>query len=875
MDKLLLIDGHSILNRAFYGLPELTDSKGRHTNAVLGFLNIMLKIMDEEKPTHLFVAFDVHEPTFRHKMYAEYKGTRKGMPEELREQVPLIKEVLHSMNVKTIEKGGYEADDIIGTMSRNGERSGYQVVIVSGDRDLLQLATDKILVRIPKTKKGQTVIENYYADGVKELYGVTPTEFIDLKGLMGDASDNIKGVPGIGEKTAVKLITEYHSIENAYEHIDEIKQNKIKENLREYYDQAIFSRLLATIKLDCKLDVSVEDGRIGKLYNDNSYKLFKELEFKQLLKNFDEDTEPERPLEYIVANDLSDPKAVLCELREASFVGLHVIYENGVFCGFSAALSSKNYVFLAEGALSADQLIEEFTDILRSTKTAVIDLKTTLHAIHAGRSDSFDCFDLQIAAYLLNPLKDSYTYDDIARDYLSRLLPSKKELVGKDVITPINIRTDNFLKAFVYEARTAFDAEESLNEALLREGLKKLYDTIELPCVYTLYHMESAGIKVNRTALSEYSKMLSLEIEKLEKNIYEAAGEEFNINSPKQLGVILFEKMGITGGKKTKTGYSTSADVLEKLKPDYPIVNDILSYRTYTKLKSTYADGLCQYISGDDRIYGTFNQTITATGRLSSTEPNLQNIPMRIELGRKIRKAFIPEEGYTFVDADYSQIELRVLTHMSDDPVLIEAYKNDRDIHASTASSVFEVPLSEVTPLMRRKAKVVNFGIIYGQSAFGLSEELNISRTEAKEYIEKYYKTFPKIKECLNAQVEAAKKDGAVYTLWHRKRPVPEIASSNFMQRSFGERIAMNSPIQGTAADIIKLAMVKVDNALIEKNMKSRLVLQIHDELLIEAYDEEKDEVMKLLKNTMEQVAELKVPLIVDMHEGKDWYEAK
>ncbi len=875
MDKLLLIDGHSILNRAFYGLPELTNSKGQHTNAVLGFLNIMLKIVEEEKPTYLFVAFDVHQPTFRHEKYAEYKGTRKGMPDELREQVPMLKDVLHAMNVKTIELGGFEADDIIGTMSRIGEKEGIDVVIVSGDRDLLQLATDHILVRIPKTKKGQTVIENYHASDVVDLYGVTPKEFIDLKGLMGDASDNIKGVPGIGEKTAVKIISEYHSIENAYEHIEDIKPNKAKDNLREYYDQAIFSRWLATIKLDVDLGIKLSDGAIGEFFNDESYVMFKELEFKQLLKNFDEIKETEKPLTYIIVNDEPDQALYLNKIKGSEFAGLFAIYENGGFCGFTASVADENYVFLSEGDLSADRLKNEMLDILKNTSTSVMDLKNTLHAVGASRKDIFNCFDAKIAAYLLNPLKDSYTYDDIGRDVLERIVPSKKELIGKDEITPFSIRTDNYLKSFVLEARIAFDAKDELINALKKENLFKLYEEIELPCVYTLYHMESAGLKIDRHALVDYSAMLGEEIDRLEKSIFEACGENFNINSPKQLGSILFEKLGLPGGKKTKTGYSTSADVLEKLKPDYPIVNDILSYRTYVKLKSTYADGLQQYISGDDRIYGTFNQTITATGRISSTEPNLQNIPMRLELGRKIRKAFIPEEGYSFVDADYSQIELRVLTHMSDDPVLIEAYKNDRDIHASTASSVFEVPLSEVTPLMRRKAKVVNFGIIYGQSAFGLSEELNISRSEAKEYIEKYYKTFPKIKECLNAQVEAARNNGAVYTLWNRKRPVPEISSSNFMQRSFGERIAMNSPIQGSAADIIKLAMIRVDRALIEKNMRSRLVLQIHDELLIEAFDDEKEEVKKLLKDTMEQVAELKVPLIVDMHEGKDWYEAK
>lgn len=885
MKKVLLIDGHSILNRAFYGLPDLTNQKGQHTNAVLGFINILLKLMEEEQPTHIFVAFDVHQPTFRHLMYSEYKGTRKGMPEELREQVPLLKEVLHAMQITTIEKGGYEADDILGTMSRRAEKEGYQVTIVSGDRDLLQLATDTILVRIPKTRPSGTVIEDYYAKDVVDKYQVTPVEFIDLKGLMGDASDNIKGVPGIGEKTATKIITEFHSIENAYAHIDEVKPNKAKENLKAYYEQAVFSKELATIKLDCELDVTLSEGEIEGLFTPDAYTMFKELEFKQLLKHFDhqEDSLPE--LSYRLITDWNEALELSQRLKASGeLLGVYVQSSANDFLALSVSTAEENYVFVPQGFLMPDFLKELTVALLSRTPvsentqmftTATMDGKALLHSIQAELKADYAMFDASVAAYLLNPLKQTYHYDDISRDYLGMLVPSREELLGKTEITSMMLLEPQFIKFMAYSAMIALRALSPLTKALQDTDMYTLYTDIELPCVYTLYHMESAGVRIDKEALVAYSQMLDKEITLLQNRIYEACGEEFNILSPKQLGVILFEKMKLPGGKKTKTGYSTSADVLEKLKGEYPVVKDILDYRTYSKLKSTYADGLTSYIAEDGRIYGTFNQTITATGRISSTEPNLQNIPMRLDVGREIRKAFIPADGYLYVDADYSQIELRVMAHMSQDKTLLKAYEQGQDIHASTASEVFDTPIEEVSSLQRRHAKVVNFGIIYGQSAFGLSQELGISRKEASDYISKYFATYQDVDRFLKESVEQAKTQGYVKTLWNRRRPVPEISSNNFMQRSFGERIAMNSPIQGSAADIIKIAMIRVDQELIKRDLRSRLVLQIHDELLIETCQEEREEVMSILKEQMERAADLTVPLEIDMHIGKSWFEAK
>lgn len=875
--KILIVDGHSILNRAFYGLPDLTNYEGLHTNAVLGFLNILFKIMDEEKPSNLCVAFDVKQPTFRHLMYKEYKGTRKAMPDELREQVPLMKDVLTSMHITIVEKGGYEADDIIGTLSRKADAEGYSVVIVSGDRDLLQLATDNILVRIPKTKAGGTTVENYYAADVRNLYGVTPVQFIDMKGLMGDTSDNIPGVPGIGEKTAGKIIQEWGSIENAMEHIDEIRPPKAQKNLREFSDQAFMSKELATIKLDCELDIMLSDTSIGDIFNDDSYSIFKRLGFKSLLKKFEsKPVVKELKPDIIIINNEDDLRSLSDKALVSGQIGMYVIANDDMMFGIAIACDDKQaYIINTSSAITPDQASEMVLELCkRNIKICVGDIKGTLKYIKFTEADS-NVLDIGIAAYLLNPLEDTYNYDDISKEYLETLLPSEKEIIGKEELNVFTFISDNFLEVFTYKAMIPLIASDILMERLQAEGMHDLYMNVELPTAYTLYDMEKRGIRVDKNALDEYSHSLEKRIQELKDSIIGYAGKEFNINSPKQLGPILFEDMALPGGKKTKTGYSTSVDVLEKIKNVHPIIADILEYRQLTKLNSTYAVGLVSYISDDERIHGTFNQTITATGRISSTEPNLQNIPMRLEMGRLIRKAFIPKEGYVFVDADYSQVELRVLAHLSGDKVMQNAFRNNIDIHATTASEVFGVPIEDVTDLQRRHAKAVNFGIVYGISAFGLSEDLGISRKEAADFIQKYYDTYQSIKLYLDKQVEDAKKNGYVTTMFGRIRPIPELKSSNFMQRSFGERVAMNSPIQGTAADIIKIAMVRVNMKLKELGLKSQLILQIHDELLIETAEDEIDTVKKLLVDEMMNAADMSVPLEVGVATGMNWYEAK
>lgn len=880
--KIVLIDGHSILNRAFYGIPDLTNSEGVHTNAILGFLNIMFKILDEENPKYLAVAFDVNHPTFRHEMHKEYKGTRKSMPEELREQVPLIKEVLKAMGVTTIEKPGYEADDILGTIAKFCEHEGYQVSLISGDRDLLQLASDKIKIRIPKTKKGGTEIENYNTQDVVDKYGVTPIQFIDLKGLMGDVSDNIPGVPGIGEKTATKIIATFDTVENAYEHVEEITPNRAKEALKNHYDLAVLSKTLATIKTDCEIDFSIKDSEIGNFYNENAFVYYKKYEFKSLLNRFQCDVNHNEEVEnyFQVITDLVQVETIFTKLQKKVskqiIVGVQFIMESEQILGLSVCFGEKDIYFIhIEGFITVEYLQDKVKTLLdKNICIATINLKSQLGYILA--SEKSPVFDEGVAAYLLNPLKDTYYYDDIARDYLNMTIPSKSELLGKMKLTAASEEKEEKFKHFCcYQGYVAYQAYSKLLESLKETEMLKLFEEIEMPLVYTLYDMEIRGIRVNREELKQFSEKLAAQIEHLERDIYQLIGEEFNINSPKQLGVILFEKLHLPFGKKTKTGYSTAADILDKLVCEHPVISKILEYRQITKLKSTYADGLANYIGEDERIHGKFHQTIAVTGRISSTEPNLQNIPIRMELGREIRKVFIPEKDYMFVDADYSQIELRVLAHMSKDERLIAAYKEAQDIHRITASQVFHTPLEEVTPTQRSNAKAVNFGIVYGISSFGLGQGLNISRKEADLYIKMYFETYPRVKVFLDELVLKAKEDGYVTTLFGRRRPIPELTSSNFMQRSFGERVAMNSPIQGTAADIIKIAMIRVNEKLKSLKMRSRLILQIHDELLIEAHVEEIEQVKNILEEEMHLAAELSITLDVDVNTGTNWYEAK
>lgn len=879
MKKIVLVDGHSILNRAFYGLPDLTNQAGEHTGAVLGFLNIILKLLEEERATHLVVSFDVHAPTFRHQQYAAYKGTRKPMPEELRQQVPLMKEVLAAMGVTMVEKEGYEADDIIGTLSRRAQAQGFQVTILSGDRDLLQLATDEILVRIPKTKASGTTIENYYANDVKERYGVGPVPFIDLKGLMGDASDNIPGVPGIGEKTAAKIISEFGSIENAYAHIEEVKPNRARENLRQYYDQALLSRQLAAIKLDCPLEVDLDSARVPQLLNKESYEIFKRLEFKNLLSRFDMDAKETVPsVTCIKADSLEQAEQIFTRAAQKDTLGFSLIIDGGLL-GITLCFEKEQAYFIpVEGFCTEEYLSSSLRQLFGGIHRAyTIQLKTMLPYLTPVTAPENSLLDLELAAYLCNPLKSTYTYDDIARDCLGLTVPSQTELLGKSSMSEaLSLQEEKALQVFGYTAWIPFLAGAKMEKLLEQKNMSGLFYEIEMPTLYTLYDMEQRGIKVNPHALKEYGSRLTEGIEDLEQKIYLQAGETFNINSPKQLGEVLFTRLGLPGGKKTKTGYSTNAEILEKLRADYPIVSDILEYRMLTKLKSTYAEGLAGYIGEkDQRIHSKFHQTITATGRLSSTDPNLQNIPIKTSLGREIRKVFIPEPGYVFVDADYSQIELRVLAHMSGDETMIDAFRHNVDIHAVTASQVFGVPLDQVTPLQRRNAKAVNFGIVYGISAFGLSQDLNISRKEAADYIDQYFSTYSKVKLFLDQLVEDAVKKGYVTTMFGRIRPIPELKSSNYMQRSFGERAAMNSPIQGTAADIIKIAMTGVNERLKKEQLKSRLLLQIHDELLIEAHEAEVQQVKQIVTEEMMGAAELQAPLAVDIHTGANWYEAK
>ncbi|MBQ1922715.1 MAG: DNA polymerase I [Lachnospiraceae bacterium] len=908
--KLVLIDGHSILNRAFYGMPDLTNSKGVHTGAVYGFLNIMLKLVEEEKADYLTVAFDVHAPTFRHDFYKEYKGTRKPMPEELRQQVPLMKEVLHAMGIATCEKAGLEADDILGTLARKAEAKGMEVALVSGDRDLLQIASEHICIRIPRTRQGQTTVDSFHASDVLEKLQVTPAQFIDVKALMGDSSDNVPGVPKVGEKTATQLIVEYGSLDGVYENLEKIKKPALKKNLSENEDLARKSRFLVTIKTDCDLELDEEKAAVGNFYTPEAFKIFTELNFKNLLTRFDTGT--------LEKKEEKEKKEIRILREKGSFTAWaegfsgRVLSDGAATAGFfpvfdpvrfgtgqdqevtgAAVCDSEGIYYFCGESLVSD--LGQGLALIRSSlvKSAAEKGEETSFIVSFGLKrqypfwqidrDSFaggirleGLLDLQIMAYLVNPLKNDYEPEEVITEYAGGALETRKQIFGKMTWKEAASGKEEALTGYACRLAEGFyKAGEKVLHKLKEDQMWDLYRTMERPLTYVLYDMERIGVRINREALKEYSAKLEGRIGELEASIYQATGQIFNIASPKQLGQILFEEMGLPGGKKTKTGYSTAADVLEKLAPDYPVVADILEYRGLTKLKSTYADGLTAYITPDQRIHTTLNQTITATGRISSTDPNLQNIPMKTELGRQIRKAFIPADGQTFTDADYSQIELRILAHMSGDKELIEAYRENKDIHAITASKVFHVPFDQVTSIQRRNAKAVNFGIVYGISSFGLSQGLSISRKEAAEYIEAYFKTYPGIKAFLDGLVKSARETGYALTMFGRRRPVPELKSSNFMQRSFGERVAMNSPIQGSGADIMKAAMISVWEEIRKRNLKSELILQIHDELLVETAPGEEETVKNLLEEKMKAAASLRVSLETDVHAGTDWYEAK
>ena len=860
-EKLLLIDGHSILSRAFYGVPELSNSKGQHINGIFGFVNILLKMLEEEGADHLAVAFDLPKPTFRHEMFDGYKGTRKPMPPELLEQVPLVQELLKSMNIPILTLEGYEADDILGTVAKRMQAAGHEVTIVSGDRDLLQLADAHIRIALPKTVKGQTETTRYTPAEVEVEWGVTPQEFIDLKALMGDSSDNIPGVPGMGPKTAQWIIQHYHSIENAYAHTEDPdfkvpRKPKAAQMLKDNWDNAVLSKTLATICTEAPLDLSFEEAEVTDLFNAEARKLLGELELRSLLKRFEEanvgEAEEAAGLDISVCRDCTDPYMARIVFKDAANAGKagFVLTEAGLY----VALSRERLYFMHDF-----DCLSELSALFGKCTLYTMDLKRQLHLGLLPENAGIE--DISLAAYLVNPLSGSYDYAALAQTYLSVTLPEAKKLEKPE-------------EAGMYTALTALLAGEAVLARLKEMEMEALYREIELPLIYTLFEMEEAGVLVDRDALLSYGGELRAGIETLREKIYAACGEEFNINSPQQLGRILFEKLGLPGGKKTKTGYSTAADVLEKLAEEHAVVDDILQYRTLSKLNSTYAEGLLSFISEDGRIHGSFNQMVTATGRLSSTEPNLQNIPIRTELGRRFRRVFIPKPGCVFLDADYSQVELRILASLSGDEQLIAAYQHADDIHAVTASQVFHVPLSEVTPQLRRNAKAVNFGIVYGISAFGLSEGLSISRKEAKSYIERYFETYPGVKAYLDGEVAYAREHGYVKTIFGRRRPIPEINASNFMRRSFGERVAMNSPIQGAAADIMKKAMNEVRAALKAEGLQSRIVLQVHDELLLEVPEAEADRVEKLLTEKMQQAVQLRVELVADAKRGTNWEEA-
>ncbi len=1019
--KLLLVDGHSILNRAFYGMPDLTNSEGLHTNAVIGFLNIFFKLLDEENPDYVVVAFDTSAPTFRHDIFKEYKGTRKPMPAELHEQVPLLKEVLDTMGVRRYEEPGLEADDILGTLAKRAESQGMIVTLVSGDRDLLQIASDNILIANPKTKGGQTTVERYHTQEVIDEWGVTPEKFVELKALMGDSSDNIPGVPKVGPKTAKELMQTYGSIAGIYEHVEEITKNAIRESLKANKESCDLSYTLALIKTDADFELPWDSAKRVNYLNENAYKEYKRLGFKRLLSKFSQEV-VDKAFASVgesgntnavdvafnaasnAASNAADPNGIASNgeaIKGAALDGVSVdkasagavadtsilntkssstgnIEEagdnqdeiiinllkqvpqqieaisvtsfdeaediirkakeyaagnNDRFIGYSVIEDSKDPDDFIGLGISYENCkayflrhTEKFTleyagkvleDLSKDCRLTTFDIKNTYHLFTPYEIDhkkEKGDFDILIGAYLLNPLKDDYTPEDIAGEHLGRMMRSYKERFGKSSLKELievpqqmtldlgipmtadddsskksskkskkasepQLRPEDALKQIVEYAaeiaNTSLLVAPIIEKKLANAKMLDLMNDIEMPLSFVLYSMEKEGIICRRDALKEYGDQLTGRIAELERNIYKEAGEEFNINSPKQLGVILFEKLGYEGGKKTKTGYSTSADVLDKLAPEHPFVKDILEYRALTKLKSTYADGLADYIESDNRIHTVFNQTITATGRISSSEPNLQNIPMRTELGRAIRKVFVPKDGYVFADADYSQVELRILADMCADEGLLEDYRSGKDIHRATASKVFHTPFEEVTDTQRRNAKAVNFGIVYGISVFGLANDLGISREEAKGYMEEYFKTYPGVKAYQEASVAYAKDHGYSITTFGRRRPIPELRESNFMRRQFGERVAMNAPIQGTTADTMKVAMIRVFMRLRKENLKSRLILQIHDELLIETAPDEVDVVKSLLTEEMQKAADLKVPLIAECSVGSDWFEAK
>ena len=877
---LVIIDGNSIINRAFYALPEMSNKEGLKTNAIYGFTNMLLKIIDTYNPTHISVAFDRKAPTFRHIEFKEYKAERKKMPDELREQFEPLKDLLDKFNIHRLEIDGYEADDIIGTVSKIAEDNGFKVYIVTGDKDAIQLASNKTTTLI--TKKGVGEVEEYDYDSVIEKYEMTPTQFIDLKGLMGDKSDNIPGVPGIGEKTGIKLIKEFSSIEGIFDNIDSIK-GSTKKKLEENKELAIMSKKLATIIRDVPVEFNLEELEYGNYNTKDILDVFKYLGFTSLIPRIGSLDESEDIVNEanVEISKLEDIDEFINKVKENNELIIKTVTREGNILDkrikyIFLSVDGKKIYYVEENSIHKLEYIFTSNEIKKlgyNLKDDYISLKPygiKLENIY---------FDITIAEYLIDSMSStSYECSAIAMKYLTKKVKTKEELLGKGV--KAKKYQDLSFEELSSHISQIIDTVKSvmpiMEENLKESNMDGLLYHVEMPLVEVLADMEYEGVKVDKEKLNELGSQFKEIIKKLESEIYEISGEEFNINSPKQLGVILFEKLGLPVIKKTKTGYSTNAEVLDKLKDQSPIIDKIIEYRQIVKLNSTYVEGLLSIINPiDGRIHSSFNQTITTTGRISSTEPNLQNIPVKLEMGRNIRKVFISDKGCKLVDADYSQVELRVLAHMSQDETMIDAFKHNEDIHTKTASQVFNVSMDEVTSKQRSDAKAVNFGIVYGKSDFGLSEDLNIPVKQAKEYIENYFNKYNKIKEFMDNIIEDASSNGYVTTILNRRRYIPEIKSSNFMLRNAGKRAAMNAPIQGSAADIIKIAMINVYKKLEENNLKSKLILQVHDELIVEAVDSEIDIVKKIVKDEMENAVCLDVNLDVDLNIGDSWYDTK
>lgn len=874
--KLVLVDGNSLAYRAFFALPLLSNEKGIHTNAVYGFTTILMKMLEEEKPTHMLVAFDAGKTTFRHKTFKEYKGGRQKTPPELSEQLPFIRELLDAYQISRYELENYEADDIIGTLAKSAEKDGFEVKIFSGDKDLTQLATEGTTVAI--TKKGITDVEYYTPEHVREKYGLTPEQIIDMKGLMGDSSDNIPGVPGVGEKTAIKLLKQFHTVEELLSSIDEVSGKKLKEKLEEFKEQALMSKELATITTEAPLEVTLDSLGYEGFDREAVVKIFKDLGFNSLLERIGEEPgeKEEEQFEEInvtIKTDITDdlfasPASLVVEqlgdnYHEAPILGFSIVNEHGAF------------FIPEETAVQSDRFKEWAED--ESKKKWVFDAKRAAVALRwRGIELKGAEFDVLLAAYIINP---GHSYDDVAsvaKEHQLHIVAADEAVYGKGAKQAVPDEKE-LADHLARKAKAISLLREKLLDELEKNEQLDLFEALEMPLAHILGEMESIGVQVDVDRLKKMGEELSAKLAEYEKKIHESAGETFNINSPKQLGVILFEKLGLPAVKKTKTGYSTSADVLEKLRDKHVIIEDILHYRQIGKLQSTYVEGLLKVIKKDShKVHTRFNQALTQTGRLSSTDPNLQNIPIRLEEGRKIRQAFVPsQKGWLIFAADYSQIELRVLAHISKDKNLIEAFTNDMDVHTKTAMDVFHVSEEEVTPAMRRQAKAVNFGIVYGISDYGLSQNLGITRKEAAAFIKRYFHSFQGVKEYMEETVQEAKQRGYVTTLLSRRRYIPELTSRNFNLRSFAERTAMNTPIQGSAADIIKKAMIDMADKLKEKNLQAKLLLQVHDELIFEAPEDEIKVLEQLVPEVMEHALELDVPLKVDCASGPSWYDAK